>query len=162
MQEQVYPYKQKLWLGPVVMAFFGLAAYFFWQKLQASQRGLLINDVIELSPHEALYFYWALFGVSIAFVGMGLCVTLLAFRGPRQVMLSPTALLAPQGAVSARYIEIPYSLIETLRVQEIHGQRFLHISHAGGKLSLVQSLLPSRQVFDELCTALAVRVRRAG
>lgn len=159
MQAKVYPYKQKRWLGPLVIAFFGAAAYVLYQQAQSGRHGLVIQRFIELSPQEATYFHWALFGAAVLFVVLGVWVLLLSFARPRHVALAPEALVAPRSAASRKYVQIPYDCIETLHVQEVHGQRFLHVHHLGGRLSLVQSLLPSKDAFDELCRMLAVRVR---
>jgi hypothetical protein len=159
VQEQVYPYKQKRWFAPLVIVFFAAAAYVLYQAGESGQSGLLIGRFIELSPQEATYFHWALFAASLLFVLIGCYVLLLSLRKPRQVRLAPEVLVAPKGAASRRYVHIPYENIETLHVQQVHGQRFLHIHHLGGKLLLVQSLLPSKEAFDELCRSLAERVR---
>jgi hypothetical protein len=55
-------------------------------------------------------------------------------------------------------VEIPFKNISSIQLQEIQRQRFLHINHPGGKLSIAQAMLPSKAEFDELCSTIAFHV----
>jgi hypothetical protein len=153
-----YEYKTKWWVGPAVILFFGSAAFFFMEKATHSYRGLVISRIIELSPRSAGYFYWLLFAFSMGLVVLGFLALAMSFRSARHVRLDEGMMIAPRNGLSNAEIAVPYKDITGLKIQEIQRQRFLHIEHRAGKLTLVQSQLPSRADFDEICSVLASRI----
>jgi hypothetical protein len=160
MADTSFRYKQKIWLGPVTMIFFGFIANFFLKRAQNSTEGLTINNMIELSPDGAAYFHWAAFGFSALLVVLGMLVSILSLRRTSYVVLGADSIKAPKSALNSTIVEIPFSSITALKLQNVQKQIFLHIEHTGGKLVLVQSLLPSKADFDEICQYLAARKGR--
>lgn len=156
-----YPYKQKWWVGPACVVFFGLCAWMFWHKVHQAPRGLIINHAIELSPSSAQTFHWLLFCAALMFVALGLAVSALSFRQERYITLTSRALSAPKSGFSKVVIEVPFQSITSLQVQAVQRQRFLHIHHRAGKLSIAQSMLPSQADFEELCELVAAKAASA-
>lgn len=156
-----YPYKQKWWVGPACVVFFGLCAWMFWHKVRQAPRGLIINHAIELSPSSAQTFHWLLFCAALMFVALGLAVSALSFQQERYITLTSRALSAPKSGFSKVVIEVPFQSITSLQVQAVQRQRFLHIHHRAGKLSIAQSMLPSQADFEELCELVAAKASSA-
>jgi hypothetical protein len=159
MDMRSYKYKAKIWFGPLVILFFGACAIYAQHLALHSNRGVIINHLITLSPSQTAYFHWVLFVVSATFVVMGFVVFLAAFKPARLVTLDSTKIIAPKNGFSSKMIEVPYKSILSLTVQEIQRQKFLHIKYSSGKLTLVQSLLPSKSDFDEIYKLLAANTR---
>lgn len=157
---KTYRYKQKWWIGPACIILFGLCSWMFWHKTHEPPRGLIINHMIELSPSSAQIFHWALFVVSLCLVALGLVVFLNSFKSARQITISATSIRAPKSGISNLEVDIPFDSIKSLQLQEVQRQRFLHIQHAGGKLSIVQSMLSSKAEFEEICARLSAQVTR--
>ena len=66
--------------------------------------------------------------------------------------------LGPRGGFARQVTTVRLADVTSTDVQTIQRQRLLNIHHPGGKLTIAQSMLPSRAVFDELCTTLAQRL----
>jgi len=161
MKFKRYPYKQKWWAGPACAVFFGLCAWMFWHKAHQAPRGLIINHAIELSPSGAQAFHWLLFVAALVFVALGLMVTALSFQQARYITLTSRAVSAPKNGFSKVAVEVPFDSITSLQVQAVQRQRFLHIHHRAGKLSIAQSMLPSQADFEELCQLVAAKAPSA-
>lgn len=161
LNQKIYRYKQKWWLGPACAILFGLCAWMFWIKAHEPPRGLMIKHMIELSPGEAQVFHWALFAVSMLLVALGVLVFLTSFKSERYITISATSIRAPKSGISSLEVDVPFDSIKSLQLQEVQRQRFLHINHAGGKLSIVQSMLSSKAEFEEICALVSARVPRA-
>lgn len=151
-----YPYRQKKWVGPACALFFGATAWVFWLKTQNTERGLIINRVIELSPGEAQVFYWVLLVASLIFVVLGGFIFAASFKQVRYITLTDEAVILPKNGFSKEDMQIPFLSIQALQVQEVQGQVFLNITHSGGKVSIVQSMLTSKADFSELSKAISV------
>lgn len=160
MDVKTYPYKQKMWIGPACTGFFGLCAWVFWQKSHQEPRGLIINHIIELSPGNALIFHWLLFFASMAFVVLGLMVSVMSLKKERHITLTSHSLQTPKSGISNTEVEILFRNITAIQLHEVQGQRFLQISHGTGKTSIAQSMLPTKAAFDEICAFVAAHVRK--
>jgi hypothetical protein len=160
MNERSFKYKQKIWLGPVAIVLFGYGANFFLERAQNPTGGLTINRIIELSPEAAGYFHWFGCGFSVLMVFGGFLTLLNSLRRTQYVVLGLDSIKAPRHTFSSTIVEIPFRSITAMKLQQVQKQLFLHIEHANGKLSLLQSSLPSKADFDEICQYLAERVRR--
>lgn len=160
VNRKTYPYKQKWWLGPACVVLFGLCAWMFWFKAHQPPRGLIINHMIELSPGGAQIFHWSLFAVSMLLVAMSVLVFIMSFKSERHITISATSIRAPKSGISNLEVDVPFGSIKSLQLQEVQRQRFLHIHHAGGKLSIVQSMLSSKAEFEEICALLSAKVPR--
>jgi hypothetical protein len=150
-----YPYRQKKWVGPACALFFGATAWVFWLKTRNTERGLVINRVIELSPGEAQFLYWVLLVISLTFVLLGGFIFAASFKQMRYITLTEEAICLPKNGFSKEDVHIPFSSIQALQLQEIQGQVFLNITHSGAKVSIVQSMLTSKAEFSELSKAIS-------
>jgi len=160
MSFRQYSYKQKKWVGPACAIFFGACAWTFLEKAREQPRGLIINHMIELSPSSAQVFHWTLFGFSMLFVVTGIAAFVLSFGKEKYITITAHSIRAPKNGFSDIEIEVPFADIKSMQLQEIQKQRFLHITHANGKLSIVQSLLPSKAAFEEICALITAKVQK--
>lgn len=156
---KIYPYKPKIWLGPVTIIFFGWCAHFHLQRAKSNRRGLIINHLIEISPQDAASLYWVLFYVSLLFVLAGVAVLIFSVTNKRCVALNSTGLVAPKGGLLSSYVEIPYGEIRYVGTQKSRSELLLVVTHTAGELSLLKSLFPSETAFEELCSILRHRTR---
>jgi hypothetical protein len=159
--EREYEYRPKWTLIVFCAAFFGLGAVVLGAKAAGNDRGLIINRIIELETARATVFYWVLTACSAGFVASAavLAYHRLAYR--QRLAFRAAALTVPASRWSRREKEIVYREIKELRQTTISGQRFLHVTHDGGKYTITASMLPSRAAFEEVCELLAARVRES-
>jgi hypothetical protein len=101
--------------------------------------------------------YWPLCGLSVlgAVLPTVSAVQRLFFR--RRVAFTPTALLVPKSWWSSKETAIDYRAITGLLTSRRMGNRYLYVTHTGGKLRIAEALLPSRAAFDEVCALLTTR-----
>ncbi|MFH2044255.1 MAG: hypothetical protein ABIK92_03800 [Pseudomonadota bacterium] len=158
MEERAYSYRQKVWLGPLGIVLFGASTYYFIKKAQVNHDGLVMRRIIELSAQSATYFYWAVFLLSLILAILSLFAIYMFFKGPRQIVLSYSDLVAPKGFMSSSCINIPYKEIRSIQVQEVNQQKLLHVAHNRGKLIIAQTMFASKAAFEEFCLLLSSRV----
>ena len=159
--EREYEYRPKWTLIVFCAAFFGLGAVVLGEKAANNDRGLIINRVIELGPDGATVFFWVLTACSVGFVAIAafLAYHRLTFR--QRLAFGPTAVIVPVSRWSREEKEIAYRDILGLSEATISGQRFLYVTHPGGKYTITASMLPSRAAFAEVCELLAVKAQEA-
>jgi hypothetical protein len=156
---QEYEYKPKWTVIVLCGAFFGLGALILGAKAANTDRGVVINGIIELGPDGAAVFYWVLTGCSIAFVGIAALLVYHRVNFQQRLVFGPVAMTVPESRWSREEQEIAYRDIDSLSTVTVSGQRFLNVMHSGGKFTITASMLPSKAAFDEVCELLAEKVR---
>lgn len=157
--ELTYPYKPKPWSMVFVVLAFGSLAVYMGNMAMNNDQGLTLGRALALSPGGASILYWCVAAVATAFVIMGFTAYRVAINNAHQVILTRRNISAPKYGLSRAPTVISLTDINTLEVQAIQRQRFLHVNHRGGRLSIAASHLPNREAFDALCVALARNVQ---
>lgn len=156
--EREYPY-QPSWLMIVSCGLlFSACAAGLAHFAQTNQAGIILFRFITLSPGEATAFLWLLTACSAGFVLLCLALVWHRLTFHQRLAFTTHGLLLPAGRWSRTEQSITYTDIHRLEVQQVQQQRFLHIHHTGGKLTLTAAMLPSKAAFDEVCDALAARL----
>ncbi len=150
MSETRYPYQPKIVTFLLVIAMFGSCASFFIYQAINNEVGLIINGLLELSQNGATIFYGVLAALSLGFVLIGLLSMFKRFTTKREIVVGDTSISSPKSGVSSKVITVAYADILMMERQEVSGQHILNITHNDGKLSIPHSMLPSKQVFEEM------------
>lgn len=153
-----HPYKPKPWLMVLAILFFGACGWFIGQKAMLNDRGLIINGLFHLEREGATNFYWVLAALSTAFVVIGVPALFIGLFSSRRLVLTETEIIAPKNGFSRTLVTVSLAGVRQLAVRQVQKQRFLEITHERGKLTIIESMLPGGQAFDELCAAVAARV----
>jgi hypothetical protein len=159
--EREYEYRPKWTMIVLCAAFFGLCAAVLGSKAASNDRGLLISRIIELAPDDATVFFWALTACSIGFVVIAAFLAYHRLTTRQRIAFGPSALTVPASRWSREEKELAYRDIVALFETTVSGQRFLYITHPGGKYTIDASMLPSKSAFVEMCELLAACVREA-
>jgi hypothetical protein len=159
--EREYEYRPKWTMIVFCAAFFGLGAGVLGFKAASNDRGLIINRVIQLGPDGATVFFWVLTACSVGFVVVSACLAYHRLNFRQRLAFGPSALVVPVSRWSREEKEIAYQDILGLSEATISGQRFLYVTHPGGKYTITASMLPSKAAFSEVCELLAARVQQA-
>lgn len=160
METLSHPYRPKPWVMAAASALFGAGAFFMGHEAMVNDRGLIINGVIHLEPGGATVFYWCIAAVCAAFVAVGIPASIVGLLSSHRVTLTATEISAPRFGFSRKPTVVKLSDVEHVHLQVVQKHRFLTIHHSGGKLSITESFLPSRAVFEELCAAIVSRAPR--
>ncbi|HBC43853.1 MAG TPA: hypothetical protein DCZ88_18685, partial [Pseudanabaena sp.] len=153
MEEKIYPYKQKAWVGLFSTLLSGSIAYFLLQMGITNNRGLIINGS-RLTSQEATTLYWLLLLIS----AIALIYSLLGFISSfsdRFIILSQDSLSFPKSILTKNVVRIPYRSIKQLQLEQVQGNRFLHVHHTKGKISIPEHMLPNKTAFEDLCYTLS-------
>jgi hypothetical protein len=153
-----YPYRPKAWTMAAASLFFGVGALFMGHEAMVNDRGLIINGLIHLGPDGATIFYWSIAAICAAFVAIGVPAFIVGITSSHHVTLTATDIAAPRFGFSRSPTLVKLADVHHVTVQVVQKHRFFNIFHAGGKLTINESFLPSRAVFEELCAEI---VRRA-
>ena len=158
---QQYDYNPRRSGVAVCAAFFGLCAVVLGREAALNDRALIINGRVELWAPAATTFYWVLSAASAA-IGASSAFLVLHWVVYRQwIRVGPASLTVPTSRWWRNGTEVPYRDIQTMSVRFVIGDRFLDISHAGGRVSIAASMLSPKGVFEEIGERLATKVREA-
>jgi hypothetical protein len=140
--------------------FFGICAAVLGAVAATNERGLVINRIFEFGSDDATIVYWVLCVCSIGFL---VAIALLAVHRvlvPQRIVIGSTAIRVPKSRWSSKEKEIAYQDIATLSLTETSGYQFLHITHSGGKVTIMAALLPSKSAFYEIYEQVDANVRK--
>ncbi|MBE7463852.1 MAG: hypothetical protein HS116_10135 [Planctomycetes bacterium] len=154
-----YEYRPKWALIILSGAFFGLGTAVLGYKAANNDRGVIINNIIELGPEGATTFYWVLAAISAGFVATTVFLVYQRVAFHQRLVFGPAAMTVPASRWSREEKVIAYQDISALTETVVSGQRFLYVMHPGGRYTIAATLLPSNAAFAEICALLAAKVR---
>ena len=137
--------------------FFGAMALFMGHEASVNTSGLVINGIIHLGPEGATLFKWSIAAIGAVFVAFGVPLMIVGLVSNRSLTLTATELSVPKYGFSRSDTVLRLTDIQNMSTQVVQKQRFLNLVHAGGKLTITASFLPSAAAFDELCTEIVRR-----
>jgi hypothetical protein len=152
-----FPYKPKVLPMLGAVAFFGLCTVIGAYAASTNDKGLIINNLIELSVGGATLFWWCLAALSALFVAGGAYGLYLNRAAALTVRLTPTELSAPRRGFSRQVVVIPLREIRSVDLGAYGKQRWLAVQSTSGDLHLPESMLPSPAAFETLHQALLAR-----
>ena len=159
--ERQYDYGPKWTVILFCALFFGAGALVLGAQANGNDRGLIINGIVELSPGGATIFYWVLTALSIGFVVVAGLLAIVRLTLHQRIGLTETCLTIPRSRWSREEIPVLFDDVLDLSTSESAGQRFLKIVHKGGTFTLIASMLPKKENFDQIC-AVVTRGVNAG
>jgi hypothetical protein len=156
--EREFPYRPR-WTAIVLGGFFFSAcALFLGHRATTNGRGLIIEGFIRLDPGQARVFYGVLAALSVGFVIASCFLAFHRLTFEQRLTFGPTVMTVPASRWSRATKRIAYRDIRQLSIATVSGQTFLHVHHVGGKFTIVASMLPSREAFDDLRALLAAKL----
>jgi len=155
---RVYAYRPSWKTLVLAILFFSTGAGGLAYAASVNTKGLRFLRLIEMSPAGATRFYvigGGIFGVLALVAVFGVWRRL---ARPQRITLDDEGLEVPKSFLSREGVLVPFSHIISVSVTEVTGDRFLKIGVRDGRRhSITQSLLPSRQAFDEIHEAVRTK-----
>lgn len=159
METKIYRYTFSKWTSFFGVLLFGTGVFFMVEEARNNDRGLLLNNIIELSANGATIFYWVM--ALICFLVVLMLLILAVFSSNNQVItLTEQAIIAPKSGISKKILTIPYIDIIELKTQQVGSNRLLTITHSEGNLIIPQSMLPNKAAFKEMYELLRERTNQ--
>jgi hypothetical protein len=144
-----YPYLPRARPMALAVIFFGVCFVFYALRAARNDRGLIINDLIELGPAGATAFYAVFAVISAGFVLMGGWALAVRFRGPSYLVLDAQQLSIPS-RFGRQPRRVAYTSIRDIRLVSIHGQAMLQIATDQGKATVAGVMLASDAQLGEI------------
>lgn len=138
------------------IAFFTPCTAVLAHKAATSEASMVLDGVFRLSPAEARLFYWIAAGCAAAFVLLGALLALHRTVANPRITLDERGISIPRKRLVGTR-SIAYGDITQLAVTSVGRQRFLTITHHGGRTHIAASMLPADGALDELLAALGER-----
>ncbi|OAD22673.1 membrane protein [Candidatus Thiomargarita nelsonii] len=157
MNEVRFPYKQKIVVSLLGILFFCVCMLCLGHLALTNDRGMILNQIIEFSVEGATIFYWCLTVASGLFVIFGILGLMIGLTTKKEIIITENEISAPKSGISKKIVSVKYSEITEMNIQSIQKERFLQIFYQGGRLSIPQSMLPSKQAFEELVNLVSTR-----
>jgi len=156
--EREFPYRPR-WTAIVLGgSFFAVCALFLGHRASTNTRGLILEGFIRLDPEQARVFYGVLAALAVGFVIASCFLAFHRLTFEQRLTFGPTAMTVPASRWSRATKQIAYRDIRQLSLATVSGQTFLYVHHVGGKFTIVASMLPSRETFDEVRALLAAKL----
>jgi len=149
-----YRYRMNPWKMIAAILFFGAMGAVLWNEAVTNDRGLVVNGVFTFGVEGATRFYWVLTAFSGALIIAAFVTLASSIGSTASVLLTSQELQAPRNAFTRKPTVIPVPEIVDVRVQQVQKQRMLNVYHSGGKLVILQSMLPNEAAFANLHAAL--------
>lgn len=158
MNEVRIPYKaNKLILIFLILVSCGFAVFLGYTALN-NNSGLIIMDLITLGVEGSTRFFWAA-SLFFGFLAMTSLLTFLKnIKAEREIVITDSSITSPKSGLSNQDITVNYADIRNISVQNIAGTKMLQIDHPAGKLSIPNSMVPSKRAFEELIAAVESRL----
>jgi hypothetical protein len=154
-----YEYQPKWRLILLCGALFAAGAVVLAYEATRNERELRILGLIELSTVAATSFYWVLCSLCGAFVAVAALMAVARLSLRQRIALLTDRAILPRSAWSSEEVAIHYDAITNLSTEDVFGQRFLQVTHAGGTHTINAAMMPSPAAFDELRELLTIRAR---
>ena len=155
MADLSYPYKPKSLSMVWAVLFFGVCCFIGWHGAASNKPTIILG--FRLSADQAHVVFEVLAAISALFVVGAIAMFFLGIFSSHRLTLTATEISAPKTGFSRRTTVVPLVDIEGTDLQTIRSQRFLNIYHRNGKLTIMQSLLPNANAFEQICSALSNR-----
>ncbi len=159
METKIYRYTFSKWRTVIGLLIFGGATFFMAKDALTNDRGLTINNIIELSANGATIFYWVVALICFLVVLMFLLIAVFSSNN-RVITLTEQAIIAPKSGISKKILTIPYIDITELKTQQVGSNRLLTITHSEENLIIPQSMLPNKAAFKEMYELLRERTNQ--
>lgn len=158
MADVRFAYKPKTITMLLAALFFVLCAGGLFYAGATNDAGLTINGFIKLDQDKATVFYYVLAGLGILMAAGGAFAFLASLSGPRFVVLDDAGVEIP-GTLGRKSVRIPYDAITGLQAGGAYKQRWIYVTHKGGKQAIMGSMLANVAQLDEIAELIAARVQ---
>ena len=159
METLTYIYKPRLMGMALGFVFFGACAAFGAEQAHTNVSGLIIDGFIRLDPAGATTFWWGMCGLAALMALGGLFGIYRALTSQQKLVLDAAGVRTTGAMFGDK--TVAYRDITGLNMWEYKGQRMLIVRHAGGKINVARSMLPTHEIFDKVCRVLQERVTAA-
>ena len=76
----------------------------------------------------------------------------------KEILLSSNNISAPKSGISKKIVTINLKDVTDVNIQSEQKQKFLNIVYQNGKLTIPQSMLPNKKLFEELTELVVSRI----
>lgn len=153
-----FPYRTRMGTMLLAAAFFGGCAAIFAYKAATTDRGLIINGLIELDPSQAKVFFRVLEALSWLFVVAAIFATIHGRMKNPVLTLADDYIDIPTGIFGRREItRIEFKNVTGASLDKISGQQILNLWTPATRAAVAKSLLPDG-AFERVLTAVRSRV----
>jgi len=90
---------------------------------------------------------------------MGLLGIFSALTSKNEIILTETGFIIPKRPTGNKTISVNYSDITHLTPISVHGQNMLKIEYGNGSLVIQQSILPSKQAYNEVIEIITTKTQ---
>ncbi|HEY9716411.1 MAG TPA: hypothetical protein V6C69_02995 [Trichormus sp.] len=135
-----------------------LCAWFFTNEALNNDRGAIIEHIITLDTGQATVMYWCFVGFMVIGVILAIFSLVRTFTNPKFVRLDADSVVLPYGFMQRLTARIPYSSIDNITETQVSRNRFLYLHTRSKKYPLMASLLPSKQIYEEIKAFLSQQI----
>lgn len=149
LSETKYLYKPRWKVILLGIIFFGACAAFMLYKAKTNDRGLIIDNLIELDTEQASVFFAVIGCLSAGFVLLAIGGIYMVLRDQHYLIVNEQELIIPPVMFGRKGYKVPLSGPFSLSETEVNGQTMLKITAAGKSRTIVQSMFESDSYYFE-------------
>jgi hypothetical protein len=147
-----YSYKPQIRTLAAAGVLFGICAAAMAAAAATNERGLLIDDIIELGVDGASAFYWVLSVLSLGFATTALWLIIGSTGGVAHLQITPQDVRIPRGffRLKRSMTIVPFLEVNEISETTTHGQRFLNLHTVKRNYAVAGSMMPSDDAYEEV------------
>jgi hypothetical protein len=145
-----FPYNASYIEMGLCAAIASAAAYCLAQEAMTNDRGLTIDIIINLDAAGATNFYWIL--CACCAIGASFAVASMLMRSfrPKELAIDELGLTLPSGFMLVKTTRVNFNEITNLTETKIRRETFLYLHTASAKFTIMASLLPSKDDYEDI------------
>ena len=155
--DREFDYRPPWKMTVLAIVVFGACGFGGAAMATSNEKGLLINNLIELSPGNATRFQWGLCALSFAMAAIGVLGLVMRVVNPQKILLATDGYHAPKWRWSRQTRFVRYAGVQSLDLNNVAGEDYLKVVHADGKDNLMANMFKSRSIFYDFYDELRQR-----
>jgi hypothetical protein len=155
-------YKPRVRSALLGIAFFGACSAVFIHLARTSENGAVVNGLIHLTPFQAQVVFAILAVTSGVFVALGFLMLVQRAVMRQRVAITLSHITLPTGRwLHSQHATIAFEDIESVKIINTHGQRFLYVYAHGLRYTLIAGWLPNDETLDIVVHFLSRRMKQS-
>lgn len=148
--EKKYEYGSKWITIVLVILMFGATSVLFFFKAIHNDRGLILNNIVELSENGATIFFWIFFVFSLLFVFAGIIGAYYKLKKKEYLILKSDSVIIPPIGLRRTKTEIRFSDILLIHETQVNKNSILTLKFNGGKRGIASNLLLNKSDYNDI------------
>jgi len=145
-----YEYSSSWFILFIGCIMFGGCTVLFYFKARYNFKGLLINNIFELSVNNASLFYWVFFVLSLLMTLISILGIYFKVKEKKYLIINEFKIVIPPVGFQKKITEISFAKLSGINETKVNGNYILTLYFENQQKNIVSSLLSSKNEYKEI------------